>query len=181
MAQAHPLKAYLEASNETLPAFATRVGLSVDQLKIILSRSEALGIKLARRISVATGGAVVLGDLCSPNQDEFERGIVVELQNQRTTSSLDVDRLISVLTRVATTRLETEIREPEKMSIELAAEAAVHTYDALAGITTRHGSDRLQQALLPVLEETLKDCSGRAPNQNHLQEMAAEIAHLYNQ
>ena len=174
MSQAHPLTAYLEASGESLPAFAARIGVSEEKLAGFISGSETLNLKIARRIAAATGGAVSLEDMCSDSG-------VVEIHGRRTTGSVDVERLASVLMQTAAARSDTEIREPERKTIALAAEAIAHTYDALAGITTRHGPDRLQQALLPVLEETLKDYSGRAPNQTRLQEAAAEIARLYYQ
>ena len=181
MSQMHPLMAYLKASNEALPAFADRIGANAKEVSEIVRGVVAPGITLARKIAAATGDAVTVEQLYSQSEQACANNIVIDAFCRTPFETLDVERLEATLLQVAIKKNGVEIRDPEKAAIALAAEAVVHTFEALAGITTRRGPDRLQQALLPVLEETLKDYSGRAPDQNRLREAAAEIARLYYQ
>ncbi|MHA7871452.1 MAG: helix-turn-helix transcriptional regulator [Hyphococcus sp.] len=170
----HPLKRYLQDVDETVQDFAQRVGASRQTLHRIIAGSQTPKPALARRIVEATGAAVGFETLYKAKGDSGE---VIGLRTEEGAATPDQARLKVALAMVVH-HLSTAGQAPPDSAIDVAAEAVLNTYVALAPVTTRQGPDRLQQALRPVLEEILKDFGGAA-SPAALDEGAALATRLY--
>lgn len=173
----HPLKQYLCDVEEGVQEFADRVGVSRQTLYRIITGIQAPKPMLARRIVEATGGAVTLAMLYGGGPQSAE---VIALAARAEEPLLDHERL-----KLAFAVVINHLRPPDSQpsppeTLDIAAEAAVNTYAALAKLTTRRGPARLAQALRPVLEEILKE-SGAAPGPAALERGAELAAELYFQ
>ncbi len=156
----HPLKQYLSEVEESIQSFGERVGASRQTLYRIMNNVHTPKPALARRIVEATGGAVTLDALYDGPPGAAE---IINLNPRFDEPLLDHSRL-----RAAMSAVIAHLRPPHSPAmstdlLDVAAEAAAHTYAALSKVTTRQGPARLEQALRPVLEETLKECWGRPP------------------
>ncbi len=173
----HPLKQYLLDVEERVQDFADRVGASRQTLYRIISGVQAPKPMLARRIVEATGGAVTLGMLYDGGGRAAE---IVSLVARAEEPLLDQERLKLAFAVVVNHLRPQDGPSPSPAALDVAAEAAVNTYAALARLTTREGPSRLAQALRPVLEEILKE-SGGAPGPAALDRGAELAAALYVQ
>ena len=63
----HPLTKYLTETNQTVTAFAERVGVSRMLVYRIIKGSNT-SVERLRQISAATNGAVSIGDLIAPRE-----------------------------------------------------------------------------------------------------------------
>lgn len=63
----HPLTKYLSDTNQTVTAFAERVGVS-RMLVYRVIKGGNTSVERLRQISAATNGAVSIGDLISPTE-----------------------------------------------------------------------------------------------------------------
>ena len=150
---AHPLLDYIRATDDTQAGFAARIGVSRRTLGRIISGERAPKPEIARRIVEATGGAVSLELLLGA-----DKGVLSDLSAIRADEEvIDSSLLGPVLRHALGTIANPTAPSPSQQVIEAAAEAAANTHAALARVTTRHGRDRLSQALLPVLEEIRRD------------------------
>ncbi|MEQ1930295.1 MAG: hypothetical protein ABL957_07140 [Parvularculaceae bacterium] len=165
----HPLKTYLNETGDNVSAFARRVGVAADALEEMLGNRQPPEPALARRIVLATGGAVSFDQLMSG------RGAVIADLSVRLAadSSLDLTRLAGAIA-CAAADLPGADRIPSR-DFDIAAEAAAHTYAALARLTPSEGRGRLVQALRPILAEILKD-SGTLPQDLQALDAAALAA-----
>lgn len=172
----HPLKQYLYDVEERVQDFAERVGASRQTLYRIIAGIQAPKPILARRIVEATGGAVNLSMLYGNDGG----GEVIALRGDAGDDLLDPARL-KLAFAVVVNHLRPEQAPPLPPDIlDVAAEAAVNTYEALARLTTRLGPARLAQALRPALEEILKE-TGERPSASALDRGAELAAELYFQ
>lgn len=156
----HPLKQYLSEVEESIQSFAERVGASRQTLYRIMNCVHTPKPALARRIVEATGGAVTLDALYDGPPGAAE---IISLHPRFDEPLLDLGRLKAAMSVVID-----HLRPPQRPAVsadmlDIAAEAAAHTYAALSKVTTCQGPARLEQALRPVLEETLKECWGHHP------------------
>lgn len=171
----HPLKEFLDAVEDSAPAFARRVGVRSRTLQRILAGEEWPSPALARRIVDATDGAVPFDALYGSVGDVADLGA-----RRGPDDTLDEALLAEVMGAAVT-----ELASPADCAswtrdIEMAAEAVANTYAALARATTRQGlKDRAAQALRPVLAEILKDYAASAIPPARLDETARCIAALY--
>lgn len=173
----HPLKQYLRDVEEGVQEFADRVGVSRQTLYRIVSGVQAPKPMLARRIVEATGGAVTLAMLYGGGPTSAE---IVSISARAEEPMLDHERL-KIAFAVVINHLRPADGAPlAPAALDIAAEAAVNTYAALAKLTTRQGAARLAQALRPVLEEILKE-SGTVPGPAALERGADLAAQLYIQ
>lgn len=154
----HPLKQYLQEVDEPIQDFARRVGASRQTLYRIIMGRQAPKPALARRIVEATGSAVAFEALYKRNQKEGE--VVAMRLGDAAAPPLDQARLKVVLAVVINHLLPDYQQNPRQDAVTVGAEAVVNTYIALSTVTSRQGPDRLRQALRPVLEEILRECSG---------------------
>lgn len=168
----HPLKRYLTDVQEPIADFGARVGASRQTLYRILGGKQTPKPALARRIVEATGGAVPFEALYPG-----AAGRVAALPRAES-APLELSRLKLALAIVTQHLTPSENAPPPDQALMLAAEAAAHTYAALAPVTTRTGLARLAQALRPVLEEILRDY-GSAPPPSALDRGAELAAQLY--
>lgn len=155
---AHPIAEYLEASGDTLEAFAGRAGMEIVRLKSILSGAETPDLLAARRILAAAGGGVTIEAI-------YEASDIAVFDAARACApdALDPERLASALSE-ALGLLDPRLADVSGGAIaRAAADAVANTYDALAGVTSRRGGDRLAQALRGVLEEILRDFGAPPP------------------
>lgn len=154
-----PLQTYLRETRTTPTAFAKLIGVEPACLLRILSGEEAVSAALAQRMVDATGGALLLDDLVGHDR----AGVVIDMRSRfvADTGEIDIDALSAVLAEempalIGAMRGNGAVHLPR-----LAAEAAAHTYDALATVTTRRGADRLAQALRPVFAEILEELGAK--------------------
>lgn len=154
----HPLKTYLSSLDESVLDFGARVGASRQTLYRIINRQQTPKPALARRIVEATGGAVTLNDLFADSS-----ATIVSLNETRDEPELDHRRLKLAIFIVVNHLIPVGVREPAETAVEIAAEAVANTFAALKPVTSRQGPARLTQALRPVLEEILLECSGPMP------------------
>lgn len=157
----HPLKQYLQEVDEPIQDFARRVGASRQTLYRIIMGRQAPKPALARRIVEATGSAVAFEALYKRSR---QQGEVVAMSFSTDAPPVDQARLKIVLAVVINHLLPDHQQNPPQDAAEVGAEAVVNTYIALSTVTSRQGPDRLRQALRPVLEEILRECSGRLPS-----------------
>lgn len=167
----HPLRHYLSEVNESVQAFAERIGVSRQTLHKIMTGRHAPGPLIARRIVEATGGAITFSMIY-----EAGGGDVVALEPPEP-PPLDADRLKRVFAAVVA-HLRPDAAAPAPDMFEIAADAAIGAYAALSKVTTRRGPARLSQALRPVLEEILKE-TGPLPAPSSLDQGADLAAQLY--
>jgi len=173
----HPLKQYLNDVDEPMQDFARRVGVSRQTLYRIISGRQTPKPALAKRIVEATGRVVgfeVLYKIADKDNNVVELGIdtgVPPLNHARLKSALSI--VVNHLTA------DGPFSPPEE-AIDVATEAVVNTYVALSTVTTRQGSNRLRQALRPVLGEILREYSDQVPD-SLLDQGAALATQLYFQ
>lgn len=173
----HPLKDYLDNVEDTIPAFARRIGVAPALLQRIIAGEEWPQPALARRIVDAVGGAVPFEALY-----ELHGVVVADFAARRDQDDdLDEDLLAAVMYAAIQSMFgPDEAAAISRRPIEIAAEAASNTYAALARVTTRQAlTDRVAQALRPVLEEILKDCAASDCAPDRFDEAACHIAALY--
>lgn len=173
----HPLKDYLDNVEDTVPAFARRIGVAPALLQRIIAGEEWPQPALARRIVDAVGGAVPFEALY-----ELHGVVVADFAARRDQhDDLDKDLLAAVMYAAIQSMFgPDEAAAISRRPIEIAAEAASNTYAALARVTTRQAlTDRVAQALRPVLEEILKDCAASDCAPDRFDEAACHIAALY--
>lgn len=151
----HPLKRYLEEVCEPVQAFAARVGTSRQTLYRVFNGAHAPKPALARRIVEATGGAVDFEALYG--RAEGGADIVVVERRRASDGGFDAGKLAIAIAVVCHHVLPDGVAAPPERTFALAAEAVINTYTALTAVTTREGTDRLEQALRPVLEEVLSE------------------------
>lgn len=171
----HPLKEFLDAVEDSAPAFARRVGVRSRTLQRILAGEEWPSPALARRIVDATDGAVPFDALYGSFGDVADFGA-----RRGPDDTLNQALLAEVLCAAMKDFAGSPDCEPWSREIEIAAEAVANTYAALARATTRQGlKDRVAQALRPVLAEILRDYGASGIPPARLDEMACCIAALY--
>lgn len=171
----HPLKEFLDAVEDSAPAFARRVGVRSRTLQRILAGEEWPSPTLARRIVDATDGAVPFDALYGSFGDVADLGA-----RRGPDDTLDQALLAEVLCSAMKDFAGSPDCEPWSREIEIAAEAVANTYAALARATTRQGlKDRVAQALRPVLAEILRDYGASGIPPARLDETACCIAALY--
>ena len=156
----HPLKAYLNALNESVADFSDRIGVSRQTLYRIMSGKQTPKPALARRIVEATGGDV---DLHSLYTDSANSAAIMAFRASDESSSLDPRRLRTALAIVFNHVMADQESTIPDATLFIAEEAVSNTYAALQSITSRHGADRLAQALRPVIEEILRGYIADAP------------------
>lgn len=174
----HPLKRYLTEVKEPVKDFAARVGASRQTLYRIIGGAQAPKPALARRIVEATGGAVTLGAIYQ--RRDKRSGDIVRFRARREEALLNRERIKLAMATVVNHMNPQATAISDDMA-EIAAEAVVNTYAALSIVTTRQGPDRLRQALRPVLEEILRECSDSAPPAKTLDQGADLATQLYYQ
>ncbi|MEM9014257.1 MAG: helix-turn-helix transcriptional regulator [Pseudomonadota bacterium] len=171
----HPLKKYLSEVSEPVASFAARVGASRQTLYRIFSGAHTPRPSLARRIVEATGGAVSFEALYGRREDRAD--IVFLTRNQ--TDTIDRNRLSIAIAIVCSHLTPAGMRSPPEDAYMMASEAAANTFVALASVTTRIGTDRLQQALRPVIEEFLTEYCGLSRSDQAHDQAARLAADLY--
>jgi transcriptional regulator with XRE-family HTH domain len=152
----HPLSDYIEAAGDTVADFAVRSGLDEARLSRILSFEERPDPALARRLSKASGGVVVV-------EDFFADASVLNFPD-RDNAPLDLKSARDAVEHV----LESVGAGPELLTrseLDEAAEVVVATDAALCGVTSRGPDRRLVLALTSVLAEILKDSSATPPRE----------------
>jgi hypothetical protein len=170
------LQNYIDAAGDAADDFAWRIGVSAERFRRILMAEIAPTPGEARRIVDACGGAVDFEAVYAP----FGGAPVAAIED-----GSSADEFVNVPGLAASLRTaldETGQRGAARLPNEIllaVAEAAANTQAALAGVTTRRGTDRLAQALLAVLEETLKDFPATAPGPQTAPVAAQRAAALY--
>jgi len=175
----HPLKQYLRDLNEPIQDFANRVGASRQTLYRIIGGTQAPKPALARRIVDATGGAVSYEMLYSGRGAASAEVIGLFVEGKQ--PLLDHERVKVAIAIVVNHLTPPNNSNPQDVAVDIAAEAVVNTYAALATVTTRQGPDRLCQALRPVLAEILQENEGSPPPAGVLDRGAELGAQLYFQ
>lgn len=170
----HSLKQYLKSVEEPITEFAARVGASRQTLYRIISRAQAPKPALARRIVEATGGAVSLEAL----YQDAPHNVPALAGGAGDAVKLDDVRLKTAIAAVYNHFAPKGAAPAPDALVTSAVVAAMAVHEALSAITSRAGTERLAQALRPVLAEVLSDCGIRlAP---HILERAAKLgAELY--
>lgn len=156
----HPLKQYLLDVDERIQDFAARVGVSRQTLYRIIAGIQAPKPVLARRIVEATGASVTLNMLYGANVPSSAD--IVGLNTDANAPLLDVERLKVAIAVVINHMRSPDLAPVAAETLDVAAEAIINTYVALAKVTSRRGPARLEQALRPVLEEILEETGGSA-------------------
>ena len=165
----HPLQAYLDEIGDNATSFARRVGVAPDAIVELLDDRRPPESALARRIVLATGGAVSFDQMMSGGG-----AIIADLTDRLPSdASLDLSRLADALAGAAA-NLPGADSIPSR-DFDIAAEAAAHNYAALVRLTSSEGRGRLVQALRLILAEILKD-SGTLPQDLQALDAAALAA-----
>lgn len=172
------LLTYLRETRTPPKAFAKLIGLDAERFQRMLDGEEAIDVAIAQRMVDATGGALLLADLCDGRS---AKDVVVDLRTRFASESdeIDVDRLSEVLKASLPALLGGDRRRGDDQLPALAAEAAAHTYLALSTVTTRRGADRLIQALRPVFAEILEESAAPASKRQNLDREVRRAADLY--
>lgn len=171
----HPLKEFLNAVDDSVSAFARRIGVEAGVLQEIIDGARWPEPPIARRIVEATDGAVSFASLFGG-----ERAPVDLAARRANHDALDEAALSATLRGAMEQAVGAEKRRAFAREIEMAVEAVANTYAALATVTTRRNlEDRVAQALRPVLAEILQDYAANSATPRDLDQAAKRLAALY--
>lgn len=171
----HPLKEFLNAVDDSVTAFARRIGIEAGALQEIVDGARWPEPAIARRIVDATGGAVSFASLFGG-----ERAPADLAPRRAGHDALDEAALSATLRGAMEQAVGAEKRRAFASEIDMAAEAVANTYAALATVTTRRNlEDRVAQALRPVLAEILQDYAANSVLPADLDQAANMLAALY--
>lgn len=171
----HPLKEFLDAVDDSVSAFARRIGLEAGALQDIIDGTCWPEPAIARRIAEATDGAVSFAALFGGE------GAPADLAARRAADdALDVAALSATLRGAMEQTAGAEKRRAFAREIDMAVEAVANTYAAMAKVTTRRNlQDRVAQALRPVLAEILQDYAANSVLPADIDQAAERLAALY--
>jgi hypothetical protein len=171
----HPLKEFLDAVDDSVSAFARRIGVEAAALQEIIDGEQWPEPAIARRIVDATDGAVSFAALYG------EENAPADLAARRIVDdSLDEAALSATLRAAMEQAAGAEKRRAFSREIDMAVEAVANTYAALARVTTRRNlEDRVAQALRPVLAEILQDYAANSVLPADLDQAANQLAARY--
>ena len=170
---------YLEETGASPDAFAVAIGVKPEKVRAALAGEECFSLPEARRIVEATDGAVPLAAALNADAktlEDFRAGLEKArggaLASAIAASEDGADDVEKEGFVAAARAGLGALLDPPKDDLDrlasLGAEAILHTYLALQPLTTRRGTDRLLQALRPVLAEIHADYAGRPPAPDRL-------------
>lgn len=170
-----PLQAFLDATGESADDFARRTGADAGLLARVAAGEAAPDPKLARLIVEASAGELGFEDVyLNIDPDGAE---LIDISDR-------IDRRIdapNMYKAAAITLRQVFADDPDRANDDLViavVRAVELTLATLAKISSRQGSDRLVQALHPILAETLAE-NDRPLSERQLSQTVRTLLEIY--
>jgi len=161
MTQTHPLFVYLRASNESLNAFAARLGVGERFLRDLCLIKTSMTLSWARLISRAIGGGVSVDELIQAASDEGPLAHVVDFNAHSAMRGDKLDRAFLAEALHDVFKHHPELLDVSTENLSLIVEAIENTYVYFGDAPMDSSLDRLRQSLLLVLQSSLPEILGR--------------------